>query len=876
MDAVFHCKHDGRRQALLEQTAAPGSRINAIDFLVVVDGEGLSSTLRQRVLLVKLVFADHVTTLVAGHVRIEGGVRVREPEVRWAMPMPDVVAPGGPAVDPTFDPELDDDARTWLADRVTATAAPDEWLVVRVAEPGDHSRYTLRLRGSGETPPPGFDRKLSEVELSFKIECPSPFDCATVDPCGPVPATVPQLDYLARDFGSFRRLMLDRLALLQPGFDDRDPATLRTTIVEMLAWAADQLAYHQDAVATEAYLDTARRRPSVRRHARLLDYPMHEGCNARAFVHLRIDTGLSVGTLADPAVPIGARFSTRVQGATGTVLDADAPLAEVFEALVPTPILAAAHDEIALHTWGDGDCCLPIGATTAALQDPDDALQLAPGDFLVLEEVSTAEAVADPSRRQVVRLVEVGDRFVDELLGIGVREVRWHDDDALVQRFTALGTDGLHCVARGNLVLVDHGRTIVQEPDPDPALTEDERRRAAVYVLAHGRGRRAKLRERGLTWRQPIAELAGGVRASASTLARQDPRAALPDVSLVDGDGTPWQPQRDLLESASSATDFAVEMEEDGRAWLRFGDGSLARAPAEDTVFARARYRVGNGLGGNVGAESIAHAVADPITLPSATASALVGLRNPLPAVGGIAPEPIDAIKLHAPSAFRRQERAVTVADWSEIAERDPAIQRAVARVRWTGSGYTVFVHVDRKGGLPVELAELPTGDPRRDEVLEFRAALLDRLERHRLVGYDLEIAGPRYVAVDIAVSVCVQPGFLRDDVERRLRRELGTGLLPDGRRCFFHPDELTFGQTLWLSPLVARMNAVAGVHFVDVTLPVGTGDRPHRFKRWGRPQGNEVALGRITVGALEIIRCDNDPDHPDNGRLELFMEGGA
>lgn len=876
MDGVFRCNHDGRRQALLEQTALPGSRINAIDFLVVVDGNTLPSALRQRVLLVKMVFADHVASLVPGNVRVDGGVRVREPDVLWAMPMPGVVAPGGPAVDPSFDPALDDTARTWLLDRVTATAAPDEWLVVRVVEPGDHSRYVLRLRGSGGAPPVGFDRKLAEIEFSFKIECPSPFDCAPVDPCSPQPIQPPQLDYLARDFPSFRRLLHDRLAVLQPGQDERDPASLRTTLVELLAWAADQLAYHQDAVATEAYLDTARRRPTVRRHTRLFDYPMHEGCNARAFVQLQVAEGLTVGSATDPAIPVGARFSTRVPGAA-TVLRADDPVGEVFEALLPTPVLAAAHDAIALHTWGDDDCCLPAGAVSATLQDPDDALRLREGDFLVLEEISTAEAVPDATRRQVVRLVEVGDRFVDELLGVGVREVRWHDDDALERRFSVASPDGLHCVARANLVLVDHGRSIVQQPDRNPALTAEEQRRSAVHVQPHGRGRRALLRERGLSWYEPLAELQPGTRrASARALVQQDPRAALPAIALIDADETPWTPQRDLLESASSATDFVVEMEEDGRAWLRFGDGTLGRAPATGTVFERARYRVGNGPRGNVGAESIAHAVADPVTLPSATAAALVGLRNPLPASGAIAPESLDAIKLHAPSAFRRQERAVTAADWSEIAERDPAIQRAVARVRWTGSGYTVFVHVDRRGGLPVDVDELPRDDPRRSEVLEFRSALLTRLERHRLVGYDLAIAGPRYVPVDIALSVCVTAGFLRDDVERRVRRELGTGLLSDGRRCFFHPDELTFGQTLWLSKLVARITAVPGVHFVDITLPVTPSDRPHRFKRRGRPQGNEVALGRITVGPLEIVRCDNDPDHPDNGRLELFMEGGA
>ena len=60
-------------------------------------------------------------------------------------------------------------------------------------------------------------------------------------------------------------------------------------LVELLAYTGDYLSYWQDSAATEAYLDTARQRPSVRRHARLLAYAMHDGCNARTWVHFTVD-----------------------------------------------------------------------------------------------------------------------------------------------------------------------------------------------------------------------------------------------------------------------------------------------------------------------------------------------------------------------------------------------------------------------------------------------------------------------------------------------------------------------------------------------------------------------------------------------------------
>ena len=51
--------------------------------------------------------------------------------------------------------------------------------VVRTTERGDFSRYRIALvAGPGSTaPPPNFDPQLAEVAFSFKVECPSDFDC---------------------------------------------------------------------------------------------------------------------------------------------------------------------------------------------------------------------------------------------------------------------------------------------------------------------------------------------------------------------------------------------------------------------------------------------------------------------------------------------------------------------------------------------------------------------------------------------------------------------------------------------------------------------------------------------------------------------------
>ena len=152
--------------------------------------------------------------------------------------------------------------------------------------------------------------------------------------------------------------MLDRLAAL-PGGAERHPADPLITVVEVLAHVADRLSYRQDAAGTEAYLGTARSRISVRRHARLLDYAVHDGCAARAWLSVRVTAGSDVESRGVPAgTPVLA-----ADRATPAVRPADAAAllacgATGFETLTPLAPRAA-RNEIALYVWGGRDSACP-------------------------------------------------------------------------------------------------------------------------------------------------------------------------------------------------------------------------------------------------------------------------------------------------------------------------------------------------------------------------------------------------------------------------------------------------------------------------------------------------------------------------------------
>ena len=735
---------------------------------------------------------------------------------------------------------------------------------LKVEQAGDFSWYTLSLidPADAEAPAPGFDICLSTIRISFKAGCPSEFDCADVSDCPPVTPPEPRLEYLAKDYDSFRRLMLDRMAQLVPDFSERSPADFTVALVETLAYVGDHLSYTQDAVATEAYLGTARRRTSLRRHARLLDYPLHDGCNARVFVTVAVDANAEA-----KAIPAGsALLAAAGEGApvrrTDLLDQLPLPGVEVFETL-HDQVLHAAHSEIALHDFADPAYCLPRGTTAAALVNTP-ALALAPGDVLILEEVlsPTTGKVADldASHRHPVRLTAVSPGH-DDLTNTDLLLINWHADDALpftlcVSHEFEIGgalVKQAIAVARGNVVLADHGLTRPWQA-LEPALVGDGG--TPALRLSY----RPRLKESGLAFAEPYDhDQAIALPLSASRVLAQEPRRARPaDIMLLADDSslfgdqpdpseTPWTPQRDLLGSERFAREFVVETENDGSAWLRFGDNQFGAAPITGQRLL-AQYRLGGGPQGNVGAEAISALISDDANLMLGIKS----LRNPLPAQGGAEPETLDAIRLNAPEAFRTQERAVTTDDYARAAERHPDVQRAAARLRWTGSWYTVFLMVDRREGKPVDAA--------------FKATLRAFLERFRLAGYDFEFADPVHVPLDIQLQICVASGYFAADVKSALISAFTASVDRHGRPGFFHPDRYTFGTPLYLSAVVATAMAVAGVASVDI----------RRFQRLGRSARGELAAGVITASPLEVLRANGDPNFPENGQITFIVEGGS
>ncbi len=703
---------------------------------------------------------------------------------------------------------------------------PDGKVLRLTVEPvGDYSTYTLSVVYQD------MDPVFCEVGFKFRPGCFN--NCPPDWKAPPEPRPDPAIDYLAKDYDSFRHTLISWMTSRVPGWEPTSEADLDQVLLDLFSAAADELSDYQDRVMNEAYLATARNRVSLARHARLMDYHVHQGNQASTWLALNVNAAHALwaafraGTAEELADPSSVVFTTRDR--------------QEFDPLL---------DDIGLYTWGDSIPALAAGTTGADLklsaggqtgaEQVRDSIRDGEVTHLLIEErlnPLTGEARGrDPTKRQLLKLLP-GDKGAeatnDPVTGEWFVRVRWEEKDGLKSGYCFTvdcpgGKVSDVSLFQGNLVRAYQGQprsSVFEDPEALPADPHD------LHYQRTGDG-------------QALCRLPDGPLAYKDTpLGGETPPESTLEVKVVvDGQRECWEEVDSLIHSDEGGNDFVVETDEEERSLLRFGDGTNGRRLPEGAAV-HCAYQVARGLDGNVGADSLQ-------SFDAGAFPAVGSCWNPFDVVNGRDPEPVDEIIRRVPEAYRRRQlRAVTLKDYVDRAEEHPGVSRAAARYMWTGSWRTVRVTIDPVGTTTLT-PEL------REEVARY-------LDAVRLIGEDLEVRPPRFVPLDILVSLCVAPNYWPQDVRFVLEQEFSDGYTPDGRRAFFHPDSWTFGQGLWASQIVGRVQSVEGVdHVTGVSL-----------KRW-----NEATTGTpdvVEVRPSEILQARNDPDHMEKGSIKFDLKGG-
>ncbi|KCV83683.1 putative phage tail region protein [Actibacterium atlanticum] len=760
---------------------------------------------------------------------------------------------------------------------VVAASNPSAYVMrLQVDQLGDFSPYVLEI--VEDAMPwdrlPGMDPILWRIGFGFRQGCPSDFDCKTAPADGATPVADPPLNYLAKDYASFRQLMLDRLAQFSPDFADRQVPDLGVTMVELMAYLGDHLSHAQDAAATEAYLSTARRRSSVRRHAQLLGYDVHDGMSARGFVQLIMGAGQSGSFTHDQLKFLTADPETDLPALTPSDISYDASLKAAVQFFEPVPVLerqsdgsfterpthaAEALNNVNLYDWGDPRAVLRKGARSAWISAPAGPHNLSAGDLICFvqlrDPVTHRRADAELAHRQVVRLTQTPVPETDTLAGQDLLRLEWGEADAL--RFDlavgwldpALLPDGgapQMAQGLGNVLLVDHGLSLpVPEQLPAPMVDDDPDRADQISRLSEldrPTPYKPVLARRDISVVAPVVVDPGALAPAASDLLRpQAGQGASKAITLsATANSAPeWQGVNSLIFSAPHDKVFVAETEQDGTTTLRFGGPDLGglHPPAGDPLFAHTRLGVGQE--GNIGADAIAHVILDGVT-------GVVGARNPLPFCGGRDRETIPEIREAALSALDDNRRAVTRADYVRLAQEHPQVARAHVRSLWHGSWESYFIAIDPVGGIEADDALL--------------ADVRAHLEPYRLMGHDIEVERPRFAPLEIEISICVDPAYLPSDVRMAVLERLSSAVQADGTLGFFHPDNLSFGAPIYTSHITAAVLGVDGV--VDMRFEL--------FRRWRGSGSLALENGVIAVDPEEIPLLMNDPSFPERGVLRV------
>jgi hypothetical protein len=762
--------------------------------------------------------------------------------------------------------------------RVTAVTGIDATrLSLRIEPVGDYSTYRLELVWDASSIDPFF----AAIGFKFRPGCFSN-DCDPPQPGRPLEPS-PGIDYLAKDYDSFRHTLMTAMAARVPGWKSTSEADHDQVLIGLLAAAADELSDYQDRVMAEAYFATARKRVSLARHARLVDYHVHEGNQASTWLAVDVVAGQVPFTLDDqelvvwtgnaPAEDDAVFFASRQRRlAPGERQRLD-------------PLL----NRLRLHTWRNAQPALAAGSTSAdivpvaglAAQADADALRdlVRSGAWreLLIAEVLNPLTGAEPgrnrSKRQLLRLLpgddpEAGgaESILDPVIGTWVVRVHWREEDALRHDYSfttfcpgpppATVTDV--SIFYGNLVRVYAGEPLqahFYEPGTVlPTETDAVKHRYYVRTDRFGDGRDwvlAALPDEGpLAYLPPSGMTAAGEEPARSTLwVEVEPpggaRETFDEVaSLVHSD-----------DSAENGDHYAVETDERRRTMLRFGNGVNGRLLPFGAIV-HAEYQVGGGTAGNIGADQLVNVA----PLSGALMGAVVAATNPFDVTDGRDPETVERVRRNAPEAFRaRQLRAVTLADYVRRAEEVTGVAHAVARYAWTGSWRTVRVTIDPAGFVAL-------GDPRSQALWnELHPRVAAHLEAVRLIGEDLELRPPRYVPVEIEITVCADPSYWREDLRFVLEQEFSDTWTSDGRRGFFHPDEWDFGEDLHRSAIEGRIHRIAGIqHVVSIVM-----------KRFNAPLPGVAGADVLEMGFDEVVLLANDPDHLERGLIRFDVLGG-
>ncbi|MEP6899145.1 MAG: putative baseplate assembly protein, partial [Rhodanobacter sp.] len=245
-----------------------------------------------------------------------------------------------------------------------------------------------------------------------------------------------------------------------------------------------------------------------------------------------------------------------------------------------------------------------------------------------------------------------------------------------------------------------------------------------------------------------------------------------------------WNETRNLAFVAAADRNFVTATDDSGKTRVVFGDGIHGARLPTGIENITATYRNGIGTAGNASARQISLLATKPLGVKD--------VINPLRASGGADAETRDQARRNVPLAVLALDRLVSVPDYADFARSFGGVGKATA----IKLGTRVQVTIAGADDAPID----PGSDLYRN--------LLQALQRYGDPSLPLQLDVRELLALTLSAKVGLRPDYVWEAVEPSLRAALLDA---------FGFERRALAQNVYLSEIVACMQAVRGVAWVDV-----------------------------------------------------------
>jgi uncharacterized phage protein gp47/JayE len=249
-----------------------------------------------------------------------------------------------------------------------------------------------------------------------------------------------------------------------------------------------------------------------------------------------------------------------------------------------------------------------------------------------------------------------------------------------------------------------------------------------------------------------------------------------------------WEEVPTLFGCALEDRVYITRIDDDGNTTIEFGDGETGSLVPSGSDNVRAEYRKGIGEDGLVTAGQLTTLLTQPLGIQSVV--------NPEDASGAEDQESLDDARTNAPLTVLTLDRVVSLLDYENFSRAFAGIAKALATWTWDGQAKTVFITVAGTDG-----AEIGADSDTYTNLLSALQLAGDPFVSLRVQSY-------RSVYFRFAGKVEVDSDYETDAVLAAVETAL---------RAQFSFDVRAFGQPVFLSEVIAAVQAVPGVVAVDV-----------------------------------------------------------